>query len=317
MTAGVLLTLVTAKALVLLVRGVPLHGIGVLGYFWHDGIVAALIALLAWIMRTDARRIRGAGVAMYVLLIAYVAINVPVMLVLATPLTGPMLHGTGSALGDSIRFYVTPGNLAAIAVVLIVGASAPVLLRGVRSSPALTLAAASALAVAGFAAHGRVDTAGWERNALTALIPAALPAVAAAGIEARHWRASDEPAAGVNVNLTAYRGAAAQHNVLTIVLESTAAQYLGMYGASKDPTPNLTSLSRRALVFDRAYAVYPESIKGLYATLCARYPAFGVAAEAHADAPCASAAQLLGRAGYRTALFHSGRFRQPVRLRSI
>jgi arylsulfatase A-like enzyme len=97
-------------------------------------------------------------------------------------------------------------------------------------------------------------------------------------------------------------------NVILVVLESAGAQYLGPYGAADDPMPALTTLATHALVFDAAYAAYPESVKGLYATLCGRMPVYGRPAEAHADLPCASAARSFASAGYRTALFHSGRF---------
>jgi arylsulfatase A-like enzyme len=72
--------------------------------------------------------------------------------------------------------------------------------------------------------------------------------------------------------------------------------------------PNLTALANQAIVFDHAYAAYPESIKGLFSILCSAYPALDKSAESYADAPCASIADVLGRRGYRTALFHSGRF---------
>jgi phosphoglycerol transferase MdoB-like AlkP superfamily enzyme len=62
------------------------------------------------------------------------------------------------------------------------------------------------------------------------------------------------------------------------------------------------------MVFERAYSVYPESIKGLFATLCSRYPAFDTAPEIYAGVPCVSVAAVLHDAGYRTGLFHSGRF---------
>ena len=54
--------------------------------------------------------------------------------------------------------------------------------------------------------------------------------------------------------------------------------------------------------------MYPESIKELFATLCSRYPAFDVPPEIFRDVPCASLAAILKKAGYRTSLFHSGRF---------
>ena len=109
-------------------------------------------------------------------------------------------------------------------------------------------------------------------------------------------------------DLERLRGAAKGRNVVLIVLESTAARYLGLYGAASDPTPTLTDLGRRAVVFESAYAVYPESVKGLFSTLCSRYPAFDVPVEVHARAPCASLAESLAETGYRTSIFHSGRF---------
>jgi arylsulfatase A-like enzyme len=93
-----------------------------------------------------------------------------------------------------------------------------------------------------------------------------------------------------------------------VILESTGAQYLRSYGAPDDPMPTLTALSTRAVQVESAYAVYPESVKGLFAVLCSQAPAFDVSVQAHAAAPCTPFAQVLSRAGYRTALFHSGRF---------
>lgn len=43
-------------------------------------------------------------------------------------------------------------------------------------------------------------------------------------------------------------------NVILIVLESVSAQYMSLYGAPYDTTPNLIRESRHALVVDRAYA---------------------------------------------------------------
>jgi phosphoglycerol transferase MdoB-like AlkP superfamily enzyme len=93
-----------------------------------------------------------------------------------------------------------------------------------------------------------------------------------------------------------------------IALESTGAHYLKPYGAAEDPMPNLTSLTRQAVLFENAYAVYPESIKGLFSVLCSRYPAIDTKTELCARITTPSIAQCLGDAGYRTALFHSGRF---------
>jgi lipoteichoic acid synthase len=93
-----------------------------------------------------------------------------------------------------------------------------------------------------------------------------------------------------------------------VSLESTAAKYLGLYGASPDVMPRLSELARSAIVFDNAYAVYPESIKGLFSVLCSTYPSFDSSAEMYAGLPCPSIAAALAGRGYATALFHAGRF---------
>ena len=87
------------------------------------------------------------------------------------------------------------------------------------------------------------------------------------------WRAPSFDRAPYE-DLSRFRGAAAGRNVVLVSLESTAAQYLGLYGAEPDVMPNLSELARTAIVFDNAYAVYPESIKGLFSILCSTYPAF-------------------------------------------
>jgi arylsulfatase A-like enzyme len=75
-------------------------------------------------------------------------------------------------------------------------------------------------------------------------------------------------------------------------------------------TPHLDALARNAVVFNDAYAGYPESIKGLYAVLCARLPptATDAAALDARRAPCRTAAAALTEAGWHTGLFHSGWF---------
>ena len=94
-----------------------------------------------------------------------------------------------------------------------------------------------------------------------------------------------------------------------IVLESTAARYLGLYAAAPDPMP----VSEESSV-DRLWSSMPpmpsirKASKGLFSTFARgtrhsthrRRPMRGV--------PCRSLAQLLAQSGYRTALFHSGRF---------
>ena len=55
-------------------------------------------------------------------LVAYTAVNVPLTRILSSPLTWRMSRAAGGPLWDSIRYYLTPGNLGWIALVLLAGA---------------------------------------------------------------------------------------------------------------------------------------------------------------------------------------------------
>jgi phosphoglycerol transferase MdoB-like AlkP superfamily enzyme len=165
---------------------------------------------------------------------------------------------------------------------------------------------AFAIIAAGRFATSKVDAGGLDRNAFGALWPVEVPSKSEDSAF-QDWRATSTPVLGSN-NPSQYRGAAAGRNIVLVMLESTGARYLKSYGASTDPMPHLTALADRGLLFENAFAVYPESIKGLFSVLCSRYPAFGIPADDYDRVPCPSIAGQLRNAGYRTALFHSGRF---------
>ena len=271
-------------------------------YLWQDVFVVSLFLVVDRGLRRPAL-----AWSVYALLVAYVAMNVPVARVLSTPLTWPMLRAARGPLADAVFHYLTPANLLALLVPVIVAVALPLLLRRrMRAVRPWALVSAAGIVVAGPYAVSRVDTHGLHRNAFGAIVATSLPRVEpAAG--AADWRASPfSPSRGED--LSALRGSMKGRNVILVILESTGARHLGTYGGVPDPTPNLTALARRSIVFERAYAVYPESIKGLFATLCSRYPAFDTSPEIYAAVACASLPQTLASAGYRTALFHSGRF---------
>jgi lipoteichoic acid synthase len=71
---------------------------------------------------------------------------------------------------------------------------------------------------------------------------------------------------------------------------------------------NLTRLADRGLTLDNTYVAYPESIKGLFALLNSTYPAFDTSPEDYGTVEVRSLPLVLRASGYRTALFHSGRF---------
>ena len=278
-------------------------------YLWQDVLVALVLGVVARFARRPA-----IVWSLYAIVAAHVAINVPIARELSSPLTLTMMRGAGGALADSIGHYLTPANLALIALMVMTATLAPWLIARVNISIGIgrtRLAVAGALVwvLIGAMATPQLDTVGRHRNAIATLLPRTAPD-AGSGPASSDWRASPFPAAAPRAadDLTRVHASARDSNVLLIALESTAARYLKIYGADRDPMPNLTRLANRGLVVDDAYAVYPESIKGLFSTLCSRFPAYDTPAEIYAEVPCTSIAQRLETAGYRTALFHSGRF---------
>ena len=299
---GILAALVIAKTLAVAGRGVTPDVLDVLALAWQD----VLVALLFWIVDVVLGRPRWLWIP-YVLMAVYITINAAVVHTLGSPLTVTMLGAAGGALADSIRSSITAGSVLAMALVGAAAIGAPRIagllpLAARRAAPVLAML----IVIAGGMSSRPVEGGGLARNAFTALT-ATLTARVSAAPSAIDYRASPfgDRAGDAMPEL---RGVAAGRNVLLVGLESTAARYLAAYGAADDPTPTVTALARESIVFEAAYAAYPESVKGLFAVLCAAAPAIDVEAEAHAAAPCDSIVHQLSGAGYRTALFHAGRF---------
>lgn len=326
--ACLLAVLLAAHGLALAGRDLPRAIWTPLAFIWQDVLTALLFHLAC------ARIRRAAAWAIYAVVVLYAALNVPVTRVLSTPLTWTMLRAAGGPLRDAVLHYATATNLVAMAIPLALSVVLPAYVftqraRGARSNwgflnkrfsvfsvpSELVLTIAGAITIVGLFASSRIDTRGLDRNAFGALVATAIPRVSAAAGPDADWRLSPFDTTRA-ADLSWLGGTMRGRNAVLVVLESTGARHLGLYGASPDPMPRLSELARESVVFERAYSVYPESIKGLFATLCSRYPAFDTAPETYAGVPCASIAATLGGAGYRTALFHSGRF-EYLGMRSV
>jgi arylsulfatase A-like enzyme len=96
-------------------------------------------------------------------------------------------------------------------------------------------------------------------------------------------------------------------NVILIVLESTAAQYLDQYGGPYAVTPNLTKLEPHSVIITNAYAQSVASHISLGVLLTARNPLISLRSitseKAHTN--IVTLPQLLTKEGVRTAFFHS------------
>jgi arylsulfatase A-like enzyme len=302
-----LLVFVLGKALVLAGRPVAWSAWTLPAYLWQDVLVALVFAGLdhAW------RRRPRVCWALYATAVACTAINVPVGRVLSTPLTWPLLRATRGPLLDSITYHATPANLLCVAVLLAASIVLPLLLprllRGVsRRQWVAVIAIVVVCLPLGPVAAGKVRTAGLERNVVAVLVTTALPRVTALDLEG-DWPTS--PLGGPSgEDLTRYRGAAAGRNVVVVHLESTAAAHLRPWGAARDPMPHLTRLASEGILFENAYTAYPETIKSFFAVQCAAWPALDTTPEVYERVPVKSLASVLAERGYRTGLFHSGRF---------
>jgi glucan phosphoethanolaminetransferase (alkaline phosphatase superfamily) len=305
--ASLFLVFALAKLLIVWGRDMPLSPWTPLAYLWQDGLVAVIFAVFDFACRRRA----WIGWSAYGIIVGYTAINVPVACLLATPLTWPMLRAARGTLADSIAYHVTPANLVRVAIVLAAGILLPVALRRWRIAVPKRMRAVAVVAVAaclllGPAATSRIATLGLHRNVIAVLVTTALPRITAKE-EAGDWRMSPfgNPRAE---DLIRFRGLAAGRNVVIIHLESTGARYLKPYGAAEDPMPNLTALTREGILFENAYTTYPETIRSFFAVQNSLFPALDTPAENYEKAPSPALAELLADKGYRTGLFHSGRF---------
>jgi hypothetical protein len=290
---------------------------------WSAATIVALIwqdALMATILGLFASRWRKTGWTLYALLSVHLAICLPLLILMATPLTKPLLLAARGTLSDSIHHHLNTTTLAPVGIALLLSVIIPLTLhrsrrrkeadfvsnaptergRGIHGrSPGVRLVTSAAtIAILGFLLMPRADVNGLHRNVLVAL----LASLRADSSSERSLMQRPSPE-----NFYPLKGVAAGWNVLLIALESTGSRFLKSYGAEIDPMPNLTRLCREGFLVENAYAPYPESVKGLFAVLASRYPKHGLTEGDYASAS-PSLATVLGDRGYETALFHSGRF---------
>lgn len=325
--AALFVTLETAKLVVCLLRmsdgarvdAMALLSIGGPSAMFALGFTAFDLAVsrAAASGRPPLIRARVASYAMwtiYSLVAAYAAVNVPITRVFASPLTASMREATGTAIADSMARYATAGTLGAVMLVGLVAIMAPRLTTRRRGFAVAAMALALITTSAAWLGGGNALAV--SRDPVVTIVRTELARLAAsrgAGVASSSSSselAAEDDSSTRGLDLEHLAGAARGRHVVWIVLESTGARYLSAHGAANDPTPHLTRLARQGIVFENAYAVYPESIKGLYAMLCSFAPAPHTAARAYdaARLPCRSIAQTLKAEGYATSLFHSGRF---------
>ncbi len=115
--------------------------------------------------------------------------------------------------------------------------------------------------------------------------------------------ASDATSRGEACNATC----APPKNVILIVMESTTARYMSLYGSPYATTPRLEQEAAHALVFDNIYAHVGMTASSLVAITLSQYPGitFKQYTQERPDMPGTSLASVLKDRGYRTAFITS------------
>jgi hypothetical protein len=146
--------LVIAKAVTLLGHTVPMAVWSPFAYLWQD----VCVALVFFVIDRGLNR-PAAAWSVYALLVAYTAINVPVALVLSTPLTWTMIRAAGGPLADAVLHYLTAANIAGLVAPIAVAVALPLTFRRRPVAMPLWVAVlAGAIVTIGPFAVSRVDT---------------------------------------------------------------------------------------------------------------------------------------------------------------
>src|SRR5207237_735322 len=113
------------------------------------------------------------------------------------------------------------------------------------------------------------------------------------------------PARGV-VSARAHGGSRPK-NVIQLVLESTGARYLSLYGSRYKTSPNLVAHAKNALVYDNFYAHAGFTANALASMSLSIHPymTWREYTQEYPDFPGTTVADVLKRHGYRTGFLSS------------
>lgn len=294
---------------------------------WQDVAFSAGFALLAALLLGLARRrpaLRRAGgaalVALSALLVLWAVASVQLFAYLRSPLTYPLLYLAGDldAMRSSIGSFLSPGFVAALVVVPLLHVAAVVLFsrpaarRPGRLRVVATTAALAAVPV--WLAWGKGMTDGrWSdrpdpliaKNPHWTFLASVLDEARGKSVPAMSDRfpaeflADFRPAPPRPTRLPSAR----PRNVLVVVLESTGAKYLSLYGSPYPTTPHLEAEAAHALVFDAFYAHVGLTANSLVALGLSVYPymTWREYTQDYPEFPGQTLANVLGPRGYRTA----------------
>ena len=286
---------------------------------WREILIVLALSALFYVAgralaerRTALRRVD----ALILLTLALVGllnyVNAELLAKLGSPLTLPLIHYSDIFASEHGRSAIIAwvGNefiLLGVGMLIMLVLIDALLRRLLKSLPKAPLLALLALATTTIAVVGIVRSPAPPSHSESAT--AALLA---------SFRYLDPPDAATNVappfrlggleaGLPRSMKGEARRNVILIVLEGAAAQYLDLYGGDFRVTPRLAARARQSVVVERAYAQSVSSAVALRTMLSSRYPYVsprgppdGLELRDKQMLP-----ELLRNAGLRTAFFHS------------
>lgn len=288
------------------------------------GLIAALALGLAGRRPVLRRRLGVAFLALSALLVLYAVASVQLFAYLRSPLTWPLLYLAGDlgAMRSSIGSFLSPRFVAALVLVpvvhvaLVLFFSRPPTARPGRLRAAATVAALAAVPVWVAWARGMSDGRWSDRpdpliakNPHWTLLSSVLEEARGTSVPPMSDRFPPElladfrPAPTRPTRLPSAR----PKNVLVVVLESTGAKYLGLYGSPYPTTPHLEAETANALVFDAFYAHVGLTANSLVALGLSVHPymTWREYTQDFPDFPGETLADVLGPRGYRTAFLTS------------
>lgn len=300
---------------------------------YDDFVYVAALTAVFLALTVMARRNQGAQRVIYAVFVVVGTLslllamaNVRIVAIFRSPLTYSWLYYSDFLRGQDARNAI----LEALTVKrLLVGAAMVALFLALSRALALGLRAAvrrvGARPLAAIAicllllyfpiARVGVRRIGWREHKLKNPVVAFLRSAIVAGqapalltLPTSVGSQDFEPlAAGPERASRAPRGGDPVRNVLIVVLESVAAEYLQPYGGRHPVTPTLQALQSRAALFESIYAPAPYTTTSLAALLLSLYPSV-VQKDLLKQNPSVSFPSLssvLQARGYRTAYFGS------------
>ena len=308
----------------------PYVALGAYHDFVFVGLLTLVFAYAAWGLRKHPRLQRCLATAfacVAVISLAAAAANVPFVRLIGRPFNYQWFYYSDFLQGfdarNAILANVTPSTALVLAsaccAMLVVGAA---IARGLdafeaRPNASRPLAVLAALAVASYLTAGHAYVHRGTRpaeiyeNPVVAFAQSFLARDRQPGIFTMPTRFAPDDLLPVSLRQTSSTGArrfsGRIDNVVMVVLESVAAEYVETFGGKYPVTPTLARYRDRSALIHGVYAHAPHSNTSLWSLLTGLYPwvTYRFVARDYPEAELPAISSELAKRGYRTAFFNS------------